>query len=364
MLRYKKTGVRGYQSIKIKTLNGSFDFKVRKYVLDGVSTNWLRLNDPDLALHYESQLLRDFSVKYASLLSYEQAESLVATRMGNDKLSDQRIFHIVSEYAEAVKLAQESQIKACESIAYTCEAKSVDIYDPQSAEVIFLCDGVCVSEQKPLRDGLKKVGKERTTTEVMMLQTSLSDTKAYKTIVAAKDIDTVKLVQSELLLAYGAEVRSLPIVAISDGARSIKSQNREIFGKNIMHILDWYHLQSKVHQLMSQIAPSKALKEECSNLIIHYLWYGKVMQAVLVLKFMLVKNEVKRAELVGYLEKNETHIIDYEKRKTAGKIIGSGRTEKQNDVLVSKRQKRKAMAWSPKGSQNLAIVTAYHRNDT
>lgn len=356
--------MRGYQKIKIKTLNGSFDFKVRKYVIDGVSTNWLRLTDPDLAVHHESQLLRDFSAKYACLLSYEQTERLVESRMGNDKLSDQRVFHIVSEYAKAIKLEQEIQIKSCESIAYNCEAEAVDIYDSESKEVIFLSDGVCVSEQKHIRDGVKKVGKKRTTTDVMMLQTSLSDKKAYKTIVAAAGIDAVKLVQSELLVAYGKEVKLLPIVAISDGARSIKNENREIFGNKVVHILDWYHLQAKVHQLMSQIATSKALKEECSALIMNYLWSGKVIQAVLVLRFMFAKNEAKRAELVGYLEKNETHIIDYEKRKAAGKIIGSGRTEKQNDVLVSKRQKRKAMAWSPQGSQNLAIVTAYHRNAT
>jgi hypothetical protein len=331
-------------------------------VLDGVSTNWLRLTDPDLDACPESPLLRDFSVKYASLLSYAQTESLVASRMGNDKLSDQRIFQLVSEYAEAIKLSQAVQISSCESMSYNCQAIPVDIYDRESKEVLFLSDGVCVSEQKASRDGLKKVGKERTTTEVMMLQTSLSDTERYKTIVAAEGIDAVKLVQSELLLAYGREAHRLPIVAISDGARSIKHQNRAIFGEQITHLLDWYHLQAKVHQFMSQIAPSKACKEECSALIINYLWQGKVAQAVLVLKFMSTKNEAKRAELIAYLEKNESHIIDYEKRKAAGKIIGSGRTEKQNDVLVSKRQKQKAMAWSPKGSRNLAIVTAYYGN--
>lgn len=331
-------------------------------MIDGLSTNWLRLTDPGLAACRESPLLRDFSVRYATLLSYGQAERLVEGRMGNGKLSGQRIFHIVSEYAENIKSVQDSQIKLCESISYDCKSEPVDIYSSTGGEVIFLSDGVCVSKQKPVRDGVKKTGKQRTTTDVMMLQTSLSDKNSYKTIVAAQGVDPVKLVQSELLAAYGKDARSLPIVAISDGARCIKTQNRELFGKHVAHILDWYHLQSKVHQLMSQIATSKALKEECGHLITNYLWYGKVVQAVLVLKFMAAKNETKRAELIGYLEKNETHIIDYDKRKAAGKIIGSGRTEKQNDVLVSKRQKRKAMAWSPQGSRNLAIVTAYYPN--
>jgi hypothetical protein len=77
---------------------------------------------------------------------------------------------------------------------------------------------------------------------------------------------------------------------------------------------------------------------------------------------MDAKNKEKQEELIGYLEKNERYIIDYDRRKSVGKIIGSGRTEKQNDILVSKRQKRKAMAWSAKGYRNLAIVTAYHKS--
>lgn len=301
-------------------------------------------------------------MKYATLLSYEQVEDLLAQSIGNDKLSDQRIYHIVEEYAENTRLAQQAQIEAFEKASYQCEVAAVDIYDKASPEVIFLSDGVCVNEQKLVRDGVKKEGKERTTTEIMMLQSSLSDRNTYKTIVAAQDVDVVKLVQTELWLAYGGNKGRLPIVVISDGARSIKHQMQSIFGKQVVHLLDWYHLQAKVHQLLSQIAANKAAKEECSALIMNYLWVGKVAQAVLVLKFMSAKNQAKQAELVGYLEKNADYIIDYEKRKQAGKVIGSGRTEKQNDILVSKRQKRKAMAWSSKGSRNLAIATAYHVN--
>jgi hypothetical protein len=33
--------------------------------------------------------------------------------------------------------------------------------------------------------------------------------------------------------------------------------------------------------------------------------------------------------------------------------------EKQNDIIVAKRQKEKGMSWSKTGSRNLALVTAY-----
>lgn len=342
-------------------MNGSFAFRSRKYVTAGVSSHWLRLTHPDLSSHYESRLLQDFALDYATRLSYQQVETLLRHRMGNDKLSDQHIYHLVQSYANGVQSAQEELIKSYESTPYELFAERADIYDSQTEEIIFLSDGVCVNEQKTSRNKVAKQGKERTTTDIMMLQTDLHKKNVFKTIIAAGDIDPIALLQAEMREAYGATTQFLPIVCISDGATSIKNQNKAIFGEQVCHILDWYHIQAKVTQLMSQIAINKTSKEECSQLILNYLWYGKTISAVLVIKFMPTKNILKRDELVKYLEKNESYIINYQKRKDAGKIIGSGRTEKQNDIIVSKRQKRKGMAWSKNGSRNLAIVAAYHK---
>ena len=40
------------------------------------------------------------------------------------------------------------------------------------------------------------------------------------------------------------------------------------------------------------------------------------------------------------------------------KTAFDARTEKQNDILVAKRQKYNGMAWSPKGSLAITLVTA------
>ena len=79
---------------------------------------------------------------------------------------------------------------------------------------------------------------------------------------------------------------------------------------------------------------------------------------------MEARNLRKRDELKGYIEKNKDYIINYEKRKEAKKVIGSGRMEKQNDVIVAQRQKRKGMSWSKIGSRSLAIVTAHFNQGT
>ena len=113
-----------------------------------------------------------------------------------------------------------------------------------------------------------------------------------------------------------------------------------------------------VHQLLSQIAPNKAVKEATTQTLLQALWQGQPTAACAALRAVAAKNATKQGELLGYLEKNEAYLIDYEKRQQAGKIIGSGRREKQNDVVVAQRQKRQGMSWSKQGSLSLAMVTA------
>ncbi len=99
-------------------------------------------------------------------------------------------------------------------------------------------------------------------------------------------------------------------------------------------------------------------------MLISQLWRGESQQAINQLEAIEARNLMKRDELKGYLEKNKDYIINYEKRKEAKKVIGSGRMEKQNDVVVASRQKRKGMSWSKSGSRNLAIVTAHLNQGT
>lgn len=107
---------RGVSEIKIKRLNGSFMFKVRRYVINGKSTNWLRLSGSELDKLPSIKHLRSSSVRLAILVSYGNCESLISERMGNDKLSYQGVMHIVSSAADAIKESQSIQLSNCKSI--------------------------------------------------------------------------------------------------------------------------------------------------------------------------------------------------------------------------------------------------------
>ncbi|MDX2302907.1 MAG: hypothetical protein NW226_08905 [Microscillaceae bacterium] len=353
----------GYQKVYLKTINGFFDFDMRRYKTDSGLKTWLDLTQVySLGRGYESPLLQAYYLEWSKYLSYEKVSDLLETRIGNGRLSDQHIFNKVSAYAAEIATFQSSQIKSWEDAQISeIMGESVDIYEEKSKEVLFYSDGVGVGEQKQKRDKIAKEGKERTNINIMMLQIpSKTATATFETMIAGEGIDEVKLAKSVLHTHYQG-LSSLPVVCISDGATCLKNQNKAIFGQNVRHILDWYHLSAKIKQLMSQIASNKAIKEEMIALLLNYLWQGKTITALIALKFLVPKNKVKHQELIGYLEKNEAYIIDYERRQKAGKSIGSGRMEKQNDLIVAKRQKRKGMAWSAKGARNLAIVTAYHK---
>jgi hypothetical protein len=344
-------------------VNGFFDFPLRRYKTEEGLKTWLDLTQySPLGKGYETPLLQSYYLEWCQHLSYAKVSDLLTSRRGNGGLSDQHICNRVAAYASEIKDTQSAQITSWEqSQTSQIVGEAVDIYDTKSKEVLFYSDGVCVSEQKPKRDKKPKAGKERTNLNLMMLQIPSQTSKAtFETLIAGQGIEEVKLVKSVLHKHYKGAL-SLPIVCISDGATCLKNQNKAIFGQQVVHLLDWYHLAAKITQLMSQIAPNKEIKEEMISLLLSYLWQGKTSTATLALKFLVPKNKAKHQELIGYLEKNEPYIIDYERRQKAGKSIGSGRMEKQNDVIVAKRQKRKGMAWSAKGARNLAIVTAYHK---
>jgi hypothetical protein len=93
------------------------------------------------------------------------------------------------------------------------------------------------------------------------------------------------------------------------------------------------------------------------------LWHGNIEQAIGRLEKYQTKNQEKHQDLIDYLTKNQPYIIDYAKRKEAGKTIGSGRMEKTIDCMVARRQKEKAMSRSPKGSNALTVVTAHIANE-
>ena len=167
-------------------------------------------------------------------------------------------------------------------------------------------------------------------------------------------VSLVEVTKARVRREWGNRDTPLPVIALTDGARSIRLDLTAVFGEGVTIILDWYHLQKRVYEHLAMMAYKKSEREEWERNVLGWLWRGEVEEALGFVEALSVRNDGKRAELVGYLKKHQSEIIDYGRRAATGKWIGSGRMEKAVDEVIGKRQKEKGMSWSKQGSRTLA----------
>jgi hypothetical protein len=193
-----------------------------------------------------------------------------------------------------------------------------------------------------------------------MLQTPKGDFEyltAPLNIDGEEPLNLATVIRARILDLYGKATQPLNIVAITDGAKTIRLRLSSLFGDAFVLILDWYHLCKKVRNLMSMIAINKEEKSIHVRFLLSQLWFGQTNIALNYLKDKVVaKNSSVLKELIGYLEKHRLEIIDYDRRKRVGKSIGSGRMEKGVDLVVGHRQKKKGLSWGTNGSKALSLL--------
>jgi len=214
--------------------------------------------------------------------------------------------------------------------------------------------------------GVEKIKTPAIQTDVVMLERKAGGFEYLTALIDDAGDETLSLpdlLRSRVIEDYGREKDPLPIVAITDGAKVIRQHLSGVFGAALMMILDGYHLSKKVRDLMSMIASTKLDKQRYITFISYHLWQGHIYTVLDYLKSKVeAKNEEKRVELISYLEKHKTEIIDYNRRKKAGKLIGSGHMEKGCDQVIGHHQKKKGISWQRIGSKSLGILKVVELN--
>jgi len=326
-------------------------------------TNYFKQTN-QLEAGYISPRLQELCGYYSNRMSYEEIAKLVEIISGLRLLSNQKISQIVSN--KALKLSQEIHKKVVITLDITDVGvvkvnPEVDIYNPESKEILLFDDGIQVKGQKGTRQLKAKLGayfdrksarKSKTSavmTDVVMLQKA---NLAFKYITAPINqsgeelLSLANVVKAEVIKEYGNETTPLDLVAITDGARVIRHRLVAILGTTVVVILDWSHLGKKLRGLMSMVAVDKIEKSKYLKFLLPQLWQGKTAIALEYLRHhVTVKNQQKWQELIGYLSKHQLEIINYNRRSRAGKTIGIGGVEKGVDLTVGSRQKKKGMSW-------------------
>jgi hypothetical protein len=204
-----------------------------------------------------------------------------------------------------------------------------------------------------------KTKKEFITNDICILELKNGN---YEYIIEPIDKDgnnCIKLsecIKYSLKKEYSETKKPLNIISISDGATDIRNTFKEVFYSEIQIILDWYHVCKKSREFLSMISKDKTSKINHLKSMLYLFWIGEVEKSIEYLKNIESKNDIQKEKFIKYLEKHKLEIINYDKRKKAGKTIGSGRVEKAVDQVIGARQKKKGMSWSKIGSKSLGIL--------
>ncbi len=314
---------------------------------------WQRLSAP----------LRTTCLFWAGRLSFGDVARLLAERCGTPLFSEDSLWRLVQEEAARLDAQKQEQIADCACLPDPLYRAGADLYDAQAWEYLVLTDGIGVKAQKPTREradqprspGLEK----RHDTDVMLLPRR----DGAHQIVCEGVSENWSLVEAaRAFLRQEWQTTPLWVVAITDGAKTIRCDLSALFGTGVRVILDWYHLEKRVYEQLSMAAHSKTERQEWEQHVLRLLWRGQAQEAILYLSGLRVRQEKGRADLIGYLEKHAEEIIDYERRRAAGKPIGSGRMEQSVNQVVGKRQKGKGMSWTKAGSRALALLRVAELN--
>jgi hypothetical protein len=367
----------------IKTLHGRFEFKVQRFkdplYPSQPDRTYFNLTD-QFQERYVSNRLQEFSAYYSNRLSYAEVANLISRVTGDRQISDQNIRQIVVDKTVDISQRLQEEVEeqlSTEAVIFPKIQEEIDIYDSKNREILVFEDAIQVRGQKENRFHKQKVKEEHhqdlaknksspVLTNIVMLE---KKNKEFEYIVAPindQGQETVSLpdvLKSRVLKEYGEESDPLPIVANTDGAQVIRQHLYTVFGVMLVVILDWYHLGKKVRDLMSMIARNKEEKNRHLKFIFHHLWRGEIYTVLDYLETKVQpKNEEKHLELIGYLNKHRDEIIDYRRRKKAGKMIGSGHIEKGCDQVIRRRQKKKGMSWRETGSRSLGLLKVTELN--
>ena len=145
-------------------------------------------------------------------------------------------------------------------------------------------------------------------------------------------------------------------VLLSDGAGWIANMKDELFGEDVLQILDFFHLSENVYSYgkakfkMNESQYIPWADEKCKK-----LRDGKWKEVLGELDpEETYKNTVN---LYHYINSNKEH-IDYPQYSAMGLFIGSGAIESSNKIIGQRRFKQAGMRWGVSTAQYLMTLVS------
>ena len=148
----------------------------------------------------------------------------------------------------------------------------------------------------------------------------------------------------------------------TDGQRSLQGAILTFFSwhPTASVILDWFHLVKKVKEQLSLACRGREIRNRHLQVLLGLLWFGLLDRAQDYLRSIAsseLKDTASIKRLIGYLERNRSHIPCYALRRQLGLPNSSNPVERANHLVTSNRQKHHGMSWSKEGSYALTALS-------
>jgi hypothetical protein len=154
-------------------------------------------------------------------------------------------------------------------------------------------------------------------------------------------------------------------IVFGDGAKGIRSLWEQFLPEGRL-VLDRWHLWEKLKERSRQVFGRGPQARAACKEAYAALQQGAVERAQALVAAWPARGEwaeKQRQRLWDYLERHADLIPDYTALAAAGCLVGSGRSEKANDLVVVPRMKNGKMHWGRAGANLVALLRAYHLND-
>jgi len=302
----------------------------------------------------ETDWVRRRGIELACDHPYRQAAELLAQEIG-EVLSHRTLHRWVQE--EGKRLRREEEAKRERVFE---EGDTLDAEEEEREIVVVEVDGTMLSSQERQRMergerfevklGLLYTGKELESKQARRKRYRLKEKVLYGGVEEAEAFGEKLYLRGEERLHVGGAKH---LLFIGDGAKWINEIAGADYWKSVYQ-LDWWHYQRKLRETLR--GEEKLIKE-----LMRLLREGKGEEhrRLLRLRRMMIREEAQKMdELIDYLEENWEGL--YGSWSLRGKVkaqevlvVGSGAMEKNIELMIGRRFKKRGMSWSWEGANNL-----------
>lgn len=185
-----------------------------------------------------------------------------------------------------------------------------------------------------------------------------------KTSVASALSDEQKTIKQLVLNACykeGSHAQITQMTCLTDGASNcwLISHSLKPYCKNLINVLDWFHITKRFTILNKSIDSS--IKEKLEK-VKWFLWHGKAenaLQRLTELQLLVTDENLssRLQELYEYIERNKNYLINYQERQASNLPFTSTVAESSVNELINTRQKNnKKMQWTREGAHEVLQI--------